>query len=336
MLNRVEIKNFTVFSELNIGFSEGVNVLIGENGTGKTHVMKLLYAACKAARFKKTGIDFPTKLIRSFQPDEHAISRLVRKEKGVASAEIRIETDKGNQIMLGLSARKKEVILNNHDDWDDEIGKKECTFIPAKEILSHSKNLIAAIESGNVEFDDTYKDIITAASVDLNRNGIAEADYEKYLDRLYSVTNGRVEVSDEEFYLISKSKTKLEFQLVSEGIRKLALLWQLIKNGVLRKGSILFWDEPEANINPVNIPLIVNLLLDLAAEGIQVFVATHDYFLAKYIELRKREVSPVKYLSFYKDGDMLLCEEADTFTSLDKNSIISEQYRMYYEEVGQI
>ena len=40
-------------------------------------------------------------------------------------------------------------------------------------------------------------------------------------------------------------------------MRKIAHSWQLIKNGTLEKGSVLFWDKPEANINPRNIPAVV-------------------------------------------------------------------------------
>jgi len=32
-----------------IDFYDGVNILIGENGTGKNHLLKLLYTFCKAA-----------------------------------------------------------------------------------------------------------------------------------------------------------------------------------------------------------------------------------------------------------------------------------------------
>ena len=34
------------------------------------------------------------------------------------------------------------------------------------------------------------------------------------------------------------TQAKLEFNLVAEGLRKIALLWQLIKNGTLEKGSV--------------------------------------------------------------------------------------------------
>ena len=41
MIEKIEIKNFTAFDELKIDFVPGVNLFIGENGTGKTHILKL-------------------------------------------------------------------------------------------------------------------------------------------------------------------------------------------------------------------------------------------------------------------------------------------------------
>ncbi len=45
-ITRLELENFTCFAKLDLEFSSGVNVLIGVNGTGKTHILKVLYAAC--------------------------------------------------------------------------------------------------------------------------------------------------------------------------------------------------------------------------------------------------------------------------------------------------
>ncbi|WP_310604165.1 AAA family ATPase [Anaerosporobacter sp.] len=42
-INYIKIKNFTVFKDTEINFSKDINVIIGENGTGKTHLLKLLY-----------------------------------------------------------------------------------------------------------------------------------------------------------------------------------------------------------------------------------------------------------------------------------------------------
>ena len=43
----IDANNFTKFSSGQFEFASGINVLIGKNGTGKTHLLKLLYAIAK-------------------------------------------------------------------------------------------------------------------------------------------------------------------------------------------------------------------------------------------------------------------------------------------------
>ena len=56
----------------------------------------------------------------------------------------------------------------------------------------------------------------------------------------------------------------------------------------MEKGSVLFWDDPEANINPKYISVIAELLLELQRDGVHIVISTHDYMLAKYFEVRKK------------------------------------------------
>ncbi|MEK7257758.1 MAG: AAA family ATPase, partial [Bacteroidota bacterium] len=42
-IKRLELENFTCFGKVGMDFSPGINVFIGENGTGKTHLLKVLY-----------------------------------------------------------------------------------------------------------------------------------------------------------------------------------------------------------------------------------------------------------------------------------------------------
>lgn len=44
MLKTLHLQNFTVFSEETFHFGENVNVIVGENGTGKSHLLKAIYA----------------------------------------------------------------------------------------------------------------------------------------------------------------------------------------------------------------------------------------------------------------------------------------------------
>ncbi len=45
MIQSLEIKNFTVFGEARLDFGRHLNVIAGENGSAKTHLLKLAYAA---------------------------------------------------------------------------------------------------------------------------------------------------------------------------------------------------------------------------------------------------------------------------------------------------
>ena len=86
------------------------------------------------------------------------------------------------------------------------------------------------------------------------------------------------------FYLVAASG-RMEIPLVAEGLRKLGMIARLIATGRLAGNGYLFWDEPEANLNPRLIRSIAKTILDLSAGGIQVFIATHSLFLLREIEI---------------------------------------------------
>ena len=44
VLESIEVRNFTVFREARLEFARGLNVIVGENATGKTHLLKLPYS----------------------------------------------------------------------------------------------------------------------------------------------------------------------------------------------------------------------------------------------------------------------------------------------------
>ena len=50
MIHSLTLKKFTAFSDLNIQFSPKLNILIGENGTGKSLLLKAAYTLCSASR----------------------------------------------------------------------------------------------------------------------------------------------------------------------------------------------------------------------------------------------------------------------------------------------
>lgn len=331
-IRKIEMENITVFDKMNIDFTAGINVFIGENGVGKTHVMKLLYSACQAV---KHDVSFSQKTVRVFSPDGSSIQRLVaRKNKG-GTASVKIFSDTSNISMRFTTRTKKwDAEVKNEEKWEQQLSDLSSIFIPAKEILSNAYNLTEAVLKGNVDFDDTYLDIIASAKVNVSR-GKDGLERKKYLDVLQKISDGKVTVDNERFYLKPGSQAKIEFHLVAEGLRKIALLWQLIKNGTLEKGAVLFWDEPEANLNPIHIPVIVELLLLLQREGVQIFISTHDYFVAKYFDIRRTEEDEIKFHSFYRTNKSEICYEGKkAFSDLEQNTIMKTFMELYHEEIG--
>ena len=332
-LTKIEVENFTVFEKMIIPFNKGLNVLVGENGVGKTHLMKLAYAACQASRH---DVSFSQKTTMLFRPDQSSIGRLAnRNKKGYHRAYVCVESDTANiDLSFSNKTKKWDAEIGFEEKWERQMSDLTSVFIPAKEILSNAWNLDAAVKMGNVEFDDTYLDIIAAAKVDISR-GADSAARKKYLDILQKISAGKVTLYEDRFYLKPGTQARLEFNLVAEGLRKIALLWQLIKNGTLEKGSVLFWDEPEANINPKYIPVLVELFMMLESEGVQIFVSTHDYFLSKYIEVKRNPDSHVQFISLYKDeNSQVKCEIAEAFELLEHNAIMDTFRQLYREEIG--
>ena len=56
MITQLQLKNFTVFTELAIDFSPGINIIIGENGTGTTQLFKAdHYARVRSSLLQSQG-----------------------------------------------------------------------------------------------------------------------------------------------------------------------------------------------------------------------------------------------------------------------------------------
>ena len=335
-IEKLKVKNFTVFKNLELEFVDGINIFVGENGTGKTHIMKMLYSACQSSR---EDVMFSHKLVKVFKPDGLLIKRLV--SHGETISNIKVSTKKSEiKLNFSNSTKKWEAKIENETLWEEENKNLISTYIPAKDILTNAYQFESAYLKNVIDFDETFLDIIATVKIDVTLNN-ENSNKEKYMKLLKKVINGGVEVIDEKFYLSSDNTRRaaenvnenIEFQLIAEGWRKLALLWQLIKNGTLEKGTVLFWDEPEANINPIAIPILVKVLLELQKEGVQIFIATHDYILAKYFEVKANEDNVISYYSLYRDSNReIKSEKCDNFRNLEENPII-KAFDLLMEEV---
>lgn len=324
MIKALKFQNFTAFGSLDISFSPGVNLFIGENGTGKTHILKAVYAACDITKSKK---GFAEKINDVFYPSGKQIGRLVKRAKtsSVGSLELGRETPDGKVFFIKLT-------FTNHTLGPDKAkltgatklwleNPFESVFIPVKDMMANAPAFRALYATRNIHFEEVYADIIDRAFLPALK-GPTDRQRSKLLDSLKDAMDGKVVTKNEEFFLRNK-QGELEFTLLAEGFRKLGLLWLLIQNGTLLSGSALFWDEPETNLNPRLMQTVVNILMELQRLGVQIFVSTHDYVLLKEFDLATQKGDQICYHSLYRENGIgeILHNISKTLADLDPNAI---------------
>jgi AAA15 family ATPase/GTPase len=202
-----------------------------------------------------------------------------------------------------------------------------AVFIPTDEMLSHSKGLIALDRDRKMPFDKTQIDVLALAEYPETRKTTPNAA--RVLGKIKGIIGGEVVYENDTFYVMKDELGKLPFSLEASGFRKFGLLWKLLRNGLLESGSILFWDEPEASINPELISILVDILLELQRGGVQIFVATHNYDVARWFELNKQPENTLRYFNLRKDDNGIIADTAGDYISLDDNLIETAGEKLY-------
>lgn len=316
------VKSGNIISDgFKLNFCDGINVLIGENGVGKTTLLKMIYAATQWS-IKQTKPGKSKRLLQFFSnslSDSEALKNADNKEGHCYY-----------KVSDGEHSFEDSLSHNGNFHYEDWLGLDiQSVFIPTTEMLSHSKGFLAMNEKYNMPFDGTQIDIIVNASLPETRE--IPVAMKGILDKISDVIDGTVIQEEDSFYVMKKDGRKVDFSLEAEGLRKLGLLWKLIRNGLLERDTILLWDEPETNLNPELYSLVAEILLELQQNGVQIFVATHSYNFAKYLEIRRKKKEQVMFHNLYKGNSELSDELKVVFpeNNGEDNAVYSKSaYRM--------
>lgn len=324
MLKRLHLKNFTVFADADFEFGPGLNVLVGTNGTGKSHVLKVGYVIVddlvrrwqdmkkglpnEKIDYQRLDLQFLEDKLRAvFQPVPFEHRMLIRRGlnydtsvesafERVTSIEAQINYDEqsiSEAWSLSLNDMSKsplsvEQIVGSKSDSGKPI------FIPAKEVLTMGW-LLPQYEQFKLSVDQTYTDLLSLLSVLPLRNPESTA----VLKNIEEIIGGKVERAGEHYFLSKAGAQQMEMNLIAEGLRKFATLYQLLANGSLTKNTTLYWDEPESNLNPALLRQLAAILAELARQGFQIILATHSMSLLKEFHILSREPDkeklPIRY-----------------------------------------
>lgn len=166
MITELNIQNFTAFQDVNLSLSPKVNVVLGTNGAGKTHLLKALYGLClapqnaAAGKSEKDSIAATTsKFVRVFTPEAEKIGNLHAKgSKG--PTKLSLKTSDAADVAISFSARSSNLKIDHNGTTRSD--KENAVFIPTKEVLSLVRGMMHPDyhrETVESIFDDGYIDL---------------------------------------------------------------------------------------------------------------------------------------------------------------------------------
>ncbi|MEO5327781.1 MAG: ATP-binding protein [Magnetococcus sp. THC-1_WYH] len=337
MFSSLELTNFTSFAQLDWLDHSAMNVIIGENDTGKTHLLKMLYSVGRSINLfvqKRDGpqpeawVDcFRNKLSWTMQPKDFNHAHLIR--GGQESLKMKACVG-GGEFSFSVSVIPET--FNEISFAVNPIGP--VVFFPPKEILTAMHAIEATRRRMEIAgFDDTYLDLIDDFRA-APTYGKIEPKLENILTTIKkTLHNGEITEVGSKFVYQREGKT-YSMSLTSEGFKKIGILSRLILNRSLTQGSVLLVDEPEVNLHPQAIIALADILFALSQAGIQVYAATHSYFFLKRIEqLARRTQTKTSLVDLRKSPTGVTATFHDLRNEMPDNPILTQSEYLLNEDI---
>jgi AAA15 family ATPase/GTPase len=332
MLNKAKFENFGPLTNIEWDNLGKINLVIGKNDSGKSFLLKALYATMRTLEKYKRGDNQSTapetladKLYWTFQSEK--IGDLVT--KGADKPLLCNITFDGYDFRysFGKDTTKQISSLENHV----LPRSSNSIFLPAKEVLSlHHIILQSRRESEVFGFDDTYLDLADALNLPKER-GKNYTSFSNSRRLLEDIIGGRVEYeTGSRRWVFVKGKYKFAIGVTAEGFKKIGILDTLLGNRFLDPNSVVFIDEPESALHPKAISDLLDIIALLAEEGIQFFMASHSYFVVEKLFLIAQE-KKMSIPVISKNDSEWTC--SDLKDGMPNNPIIGESIRLYQEEM---
>jgi len=343
------VENFVGFHQrLEWRDHASLNVIIGVNDTGKTHLLKLLYAMTRSIEDyskKQAGPEpkelaelLSSKLRWTFLPQKMELGRLVTRGAGNRfSADLRWNSN--GRLRFGFGRDTTVRISEIETNELLQVAGHKATFLPPKEILSIFDAIVATRESQEIaSFDDTYYDLVQDYRQPPTKGGWKE-NIKRVFKHLEDVTGGgEVEMQADGSIMFRRGKEVFNMHQTAEGIKKIGILSRLMRNRRLTPagGCLLFVDEPEVNLHPKAIVLFADMLHEFAQSGVQVYLTTHSFFMLKRLEqLARQHKADYSLLDLRKQDSGGVSGVVHSLKEgLPMNPIVEESLRLFDADVA--
>ncbi len=334
MITSVHISELGPLGVLDWSPSPGVNVVIGHNASGKTLLLKALWAMVRSRENWQLNDDprsyrevVEETLYWTFQVPR--LGQLVR--RGRDALVVRVAEGDGqacttSAFRLGTRAERRVRSIEE----PAHPSSATAVFVPAKEVLSVAAQVKQARLERQFGFDEPTYDLVRLLEREMTQGAPLFGPARRQLEEL---VGARLDYSDGQ-WLIRQGRWSVPVSIAAEGHKKIAIFDRLILNRTLRRDSVVFVDEPEAFLHPEALLRFLRILLRMAQDGVQLFLATHSLVVLNALRLyaESRE-EPVSVLSLERDGEHVKHQTHDLRDGMPANAIVDASIRLYEMEM---
>lgn len=271
-------KNFAKLKDTNIAFND-ITVIAGKPSTGKSYVMKFMYAIDETWTnlcYISNGTESKKILKENEKKDFHFLMRNILESIFGSIEQI------NNNFSYQSNFLDIEYIDNTLTINKLELKREvtSATFVETPLILEFEKFL------PKEKFKTPYH--IDSLLQELNKSDFSFTSDEtsdfinKFRTSSSQIINGNISKGSQGFSFESNGKS---FNIIntSSGTKSIGLLQYLVTNKALKKGSVLYWEEPEVHLHPKWQLKMVDLFVELMNAGIKIVFSTHSPYMADYL-----------------------------------------------------
>ena len=329
-------KNFAKLKDTKVAFND-ITVIAGKPGTGKSYVMKFMYAIDEIFSKKNTGSLLPyvarsdLKFLRMAinilvknKDDETSLinylnnnnftefhqlikSKLTEENMNLLKDSIlRLEDyhrmDDNTKMSSGLinllnsifsntnQIAKEFVVKNNFFEtsidgneiyWKDKavLNSQEPIFVETPLILEFKKFMKR--EEGKTPYH--IESLLNILDTDYSFTDEKQKDFiVSFVERSKEIIQGDIH-SDGDSFSFEKNGKTYDIINASSGTKSIGLLQYLVTNKALKKGSVLYWEEPEVHLHPEWQLRMIELFIELMNAGVKIVFSTHSPYMCDYL-----------------------------------------------------
>ncbi len=299
MIRKLAVEGFTVFPRREtFSFVPGINIVVGGNDSGKSHLMKLCYALCKWASGSSRR-DLPEiwaeekrlrqTLLRVF--GTRKLGALTAQNRGNGTVQVHASLE-GDKVPLGQAETGFRFVAGCEEEglhispMPNRALSENTVFISPREVLSIYPCYMQAGKRYPELLDSASWELCRALETEPDSSAPANEGLGHVIRLVEGLLNGKLQRENGRFYLCRPQQEPMELNLVAEGFKRIGTLGLLVGNGSVCPGTSLFWDEPEMNLNTTHLPVLVQILLGLARAGVQLILTTHSLFLLRELVIQ--------------------------------------------------